>query len=408
MRLFKPILKAAIALIIMGGSVYAQEGLSIYGFFQASALHLDNEYTFKTTKFGLPSDRLVKEAYTSYQLQQANLLMRNEFNEQFSGFVNLEFTNNYSSSKGWGSFGLKEAFLRYQLNDNLVGKIGMFVPKFNNLYEIYEKTPLLPYAFRPIVYETIVESIIDQSDFLPGKAFAQVEGFIPFDEVKLDYAAYFGNVESNYITSEDVKTDIMAVNGMNQKNDFAAFGGRIGARYNSLKVGVSLARDMKNMNNFVQYYGPADTSNKSVVKLDFDNVVRTKLGVDFNVSQFGFTLTGEMIMTTLGLTDDNKKVLKATSTATKGIVGDEADKLFYFVSLKYALTDELFVYGMYNYFQDKLSYNTYEGLKSISGGVGYSPLQNVTFKAQYFNNTADNNLLKFSHNGLMVATSVAF
>ena len=409
---FKTILRAFIALIILGSTASAQEGLSIYGFFQASALHLKNEYTFKASKFGIPTatDSKITESYTSYQLQQANLLLRNEFNDQFSGFLNLEFTNNYSSSKGWGSFGVKEAFMRYQYSEQLVAKIGMFVPKFNNLYEISEKTPLLPYAFRPLVYETITESIIDQNDFLPSKAFAQIEGFIPIDEVKIDYAAYFGNVESKYITSETVPAQLMAVNGMNQKNDLAAFGGRIGARYNTLKFGVSLAKDMKNMSNIEQYFAAASNINPFVAKINFGNVPRTKLGVDLNVSKFGFTFSGEMILTTLDLSDAHKDTLKSLQSGmfTKGIINEDTDKLFYYTTLKYNFTDEVFVYGMYNFFQDKMIYNTQEGIKSMSGGIGYSPLPNVTFKAQYFHNQSDNNLLEFTHYGLMIATSVAF
>ena len=403
----KRVLMAVAAFVIFGSSVYSQEGLSIYGFFQASAFHVENDYTFKTSKLNpLMGDSKKSEAYTSYQLQQANLLMRNEFNDNFSAFLNLEFTNNYNSLNGWGSFGIKEAFMRYQLNDQFTAKVGMFIPKFNNLYEIYEKTPLLPYAFRPFVYETVLESVIDQNDFLPNKAFAQIEGFLPVDEVKLDYAAYFGNIESKYITSSEKKDEIttsMPVYGMNQKNDLAAFGARIGARYNSLKVGVSFAKDMKNMNNFSVKYATAPA-----VVVNFGDVPRTKIGVDFNVSQFGFTLAGEMIMTSLDLDDTQETTLKATSKGSKGIIGEETNKLFYFTSLKYNISDEFFVYGMYNYFQDKMLYNTQDGLKSISGGIGYSPIPNVTFKAQYFRNDSDNKLLEYTHNGIMIATSVAF
>ena len=114
----KRVLMAVAAFVIFGSSVYSQEGLSIYGFFQASAFHVENDYTFKTSKLNpLMGDSKKSEAYTSYQLQQANLLMRNEFNDNFSAFLNLEFTNNYNSLNGWGSFGIKEAFMRYQLND---------------------------------------------------------------------------------------------------------------------------------------------------------------------------------------------------------------------------------------------------------------------------------------------------
>lgn len=61
---FKTILRAFIALIILGSTASAQEGLSIYGFFQASAFHVKNDYTFKTTKLGYPVDQKKSEVYT--------------------------------------------------------------------------------------------------------------------------------------------------------------------------------------------------------------------------------------------------------------------------------------------------------------------------------------------------------
>ncbi len=72
------------------------------------------------------------------------------------------------------------------------------VPTFNNLNEIKNRTPLLPYIFRPFVYEASVFDLFPVNELVPEQAFLQVYGFIPAGEVKFDYAVYVGN-GSEYI-----------------------------------------------------------------------------------------------------------------------------------------------------------------------------------------------------------------
>ena len=140
------------------------EDLSIYGYFQGQ---------YKAESFTLGAD---KETNSSFSLQQINLLLKKNFGERFSSFVDLESVNTYSTERGWGGMKFSEAWFSYNPDRKLNVKLGLQVPVFNNLNDIKNRTPLLPYLFRPVVYESSFNNFLQINAFVPDQAYVNVEG----------------------------------------------------------------------------------------------------------------------------------------------------------------------------------------------------------------------------------------
>ena len=102
--------------------------------------------------------------------------------------------------------------------------------------QIKNRTPVLPYIIRPLVYETSLSEVVPVDEFVPARAFAQVYGILPANNVKVDYAVFFGN-STNISTQDDP--------GQSGVDTTATFliGGRAGVRYKELKVGLSSTYD---------------------------------------------------------------------------------------------------------------------------------------------------------------------
>jgi hypothetical protein len=110
----------------------ADGDLQVFGFFQNAFIH-QTEYT-ATPPFNGESAR------NSFSVQQHNLFFRKDLDRNWRAFVNHKGFNSFSSSRRWGSLNLEEAWVRYRAN--------------SNLNEINNRTPLLPYIIRPLVYDT--------------------------------------------------------------------------------------------------------------------------------------------------------------------------------------------------------------------------------------------------------------
>ncbi|MFQ5770818.1 MAG: hypothetical protein ACE5HX_09790, partial [bacterium] len=153
--------------------------IRIFGYFQNSLQHWT---TFED-----------RQEQNSFSVQQLNLFFQKDLGQNWRAFVNFEFLNNFSSSRQWGAANLEEAWVRYRANEKFNLKLGLLIPIFNNLNEIKNRTPLLPYIVRPLVYETSFSEFIAVEEFTPARAFVQAYGFLPIDDVKLDYALFVGN-----------------------------------------------------------------------------------------------------------------------------------------------------------------------------------------------------------------------
>src|SRR5690606_13765889 len=132
-------------------------------------------------------------------MQQLNIFLNKNLSNDFSAFVNLEFTNTFSSERNWGGLNLEEAWMKYSHSDAFNIKAGLLIPKFNYLNEIKNKTPLLPYVGRPTAYEATLAAALNLEAYIPARAFLQVNGLVPVGDGKFDYAVYAGNSDKAHI-----------------------------------------------------------------------------------------------------------------------------------------------------------------------------------------------------------------
>ncbi len=218
----------SVILIAVFGSCIAQaqssSDINVFGYFQAGFQE------------NVPAKQKINN---DFSLDQLDLFFGKDFTPKLSAFVNLEFTNNFSTQNGWGSFNLQEAWVKYSPSTAFNLQAGLLVPEFNNLNEIKNKTPLLPYVFRPLVYEATISSILDFSAYLPERAFLQVKGYVNAGDIRLDYAAHVGNSATRYITTSQVGTWAPG----QDTSSFKSIGGRVGIRWSGLKAGVSYTYD---------------------------------------------------------------------------------------------------------------------------------------------------------------------
>ena len=218
----------------------------------------------------------------SFLLQQLNIFLQKPLDQRWTSFVNLEMVNSYSSFRGWGAFNLEEAWVRYHLSREFKLKLGLQIPIFNNFNEIKNRTPLIPYVIRPLVYESSFNDIIRLDEFTPARAFVQAYGFVPRDEIKVDYAVYLGN--SPNVTDDaggspnDFDDTDQNQTGVDTTTT-VLIGGRLGLRFRDIKFGVSATHDFTNV-----FQTGADTLGHTPAELE--EVRRVRLGVDLS-AHFG-------------------------------------------------------------------------------------------------------------------------
>jgi len=250
--------------------------LNIFGYFQVSFMQF-SEQDFKTNYPDMVSnDWLPKQ--NSFSIQHLNLFLSKNISDHWRAFINFEFTNSFSSFKNWGTFNLEEVWIRYKLKDEFSTQAGLLIPTFNNLNEIKNRTPLLPYIFRPFVYETsLKEFLYFFEDFVPSRAWLQLSGTLKKNDYKFDYAFYIGNSPN---LSEGGNN---SPSGYDTTNTFL-LGGRVGIRWMDLKAGISFTHDKKNGRE--QDY---------IYTFSFEGMPRYRLGGDFSFQLGKFAFETEFI-----------------------------------------------------------------------------------------------------------------
>ncbi len=297
-------------LIISLSSAFAQTSdlpLKVFGYFQ-------NEFEYQ--KGTADIDEFDQNTFA---LQQLNLFFQKDFSDEWTSFVNFEILNSFSSQRRWGGFNLEEAWVKYRSSRQFNLKLGLQIPIFNNFNEIKNRTPLVPYIIRPLVYETAFREDIQVDEYAPQSAYIQAYGFIPSHDWKFDYAVYLGNTAniSNFVSGNRSGTDTTSS---------VMIGSRIGLRYNELKMGVSATRDI--INYFSGFY---DTLLTNVSPDRFKEVPRFRLGIDLSYNYGDFSFESEYIHVNYDFDIPNFKF----------------DKHFYYATLGYYLSDPLFVYVSY-------------------------------------------------------------
>ena len=330
------------ALLFCGFSqLYAQpEGLNlkVFGYFQAS--------------FGYHKELDEAIQDKSFSLQQLNLFLQKALAPNWTAFVNFEFVNSYSSFRNWGAQNLEEAWVSYRRGEQFKLKLGLQVPAFNNLNEIKNKTPLLPYIIRPLAYESSFNEIIALEEFTPTQAFAQAHGFIPAGKLKFDYAVFAGN-------SPNINNDPRRGQTGVDTTKFFLAGGRFGIRTRNLKLGISSTFEQVDFYHVATFlrYDPSQ----------FDNVPRLRLGGDFSLMAGKWHWESEYIRVTY---DDDHPVLNF-------------DKEFYYGTLGHEWSERLFFYTGYWVTRENALPVRDMDLLALTAGAAYNLNETISAKAQY-------------------------
>ena len=362
----------------------AQENTQFFGYIQPLYFHYQSD-----------QDYWSKVKFNSGGVSQANFFLTSEFKNDLSAFVNFELINNYSSDKKWGAFNLQEAYLKWAPNTNFNLKFGQIIPQFNSFFEIYNRTPIIPYLIRPKVYEATSGNLVDIFDILPQKALLHINGTQPFDDIKLDYAAYINHAVNKFHSNPN--NDLLpyyAAYGQSA-TERVGYGGRLGMRYkDNLKLGVSGTIDYENRHKFKW--------NENGDIADLGEFRRTRIGADLEIKFAGFTLSGEYMQVRSNL--DNKYMMDPLQGDSVNIlvkdflkkaydndavfIGNSLDKDWMYLTLQYNPTPETFVYAMYDKLNDKTDpyYFGKEGFYGITLGGGYNVNDNVVLKAQVIKN----------------------
>ena len=225
--------------LIISSSLIAQSWdspLKIFGYFQ-------NEFEYQKGTAEIESfDQ------NTFVLQQLNLFFQKDFSENWTSFVNFKILNSFSSSRQWGAVNLEEAWVKYRSSRQFNLKLGLQIPIFNNFNEIKNRTPLIPYVIRPLIYETAFSENIQVDEYTPNDAYIQAYGFIPSYDWKFDWAVCLGNT-ANISSLQELG---QAGRSGTDTTSSVMIGTRMGVRNNELKFGFSATRDI--INYFSGYY----------------------------------------------------------------------------------------------------------------------------------------------------------
>jgi len=298
----------AVILVAPVGAAADDIPVKIFGYFQ--------------TEFRQDDDNGI--ARNSFLTQQLNMFLRKDLGQDWTSFVNFEIVNSFSSFRDWGSFNLEEAWVGYRASEQFKLKLGLQIPEFNNLNTIKNRTPLLPYITRPLVYETSFGEFFNLDVMTPARAFVQAYGFIPSADVKFDYAAYLGN-SPNVLTSSRISNEpenSARQSGTDTTNTFSV-GGRAGVRYGELKAGLSATHEK--LNDFAgneKFFGGPPSR--------FLRMPLNRTGADISFIWRDWSLEGEYIFANI---------------SREFASGIEFKADFYYVTLGYYINERLFAYG---------------------------------------------------------------
>lgn len=375
----------AITFLISYSNIFAQSDLYIFGYVQSAFTRYENDW--------VPDYDFEPENRINFMgINQLNLFFSKGYTKNISAFVNFEFTNNYSSNKGFGYFNLQEAYFRWDYKDYFRFKFGMLLPRFNTMYEIYNRFPLFPYIARPKMYETNLENVIDIFDILPQKALIQAFGTIPFyNDIGLEYAIYMGNPPNSYISSpkDDLLPGYVAYG--QSATGFVNFGGRIGLSAENFSFGFSINKDKDNKEKYKILDNNLNTFTKNLGALD-----RTRFGCDFYFNFNNFTITAEYMKVITKLSSTQKDSLHVWESLNPYYNGNNFDKEGYFLTLQYNFENDFYLFAMIDYLNDKSNpyYFSMDGIRGINFGAGYIVTDELILKSQVIFNHGKFNIAR--------------
>lgn len=370
------------------------DDLYIFGFSQT----LFNHKIVTSTAFPFPSQDNptngvpfeISRDYksNSFALHQLNLFFRKQISDKSTFFLNLEATGSYSTELESGNFQIPEGWLSYDHSEKLKLKIGLLLPKFNNLNEINNRLPLFPYLIRPVVYEVLFYGVFSSEDYLPERGYFQLTGELPIGEKYVfDYAAYIGNSESSYSSKNqpgagDVdEAEVATIYKGENLTTKLSYGTRIGVSnfLETVRLGVSGTYDHDNRNE-------PTTSSLSrfpdfVIPV-FGDVPRFRLGADLFVSYKNISLEGEFI----GVFHDHTDIRNTPQYRNVNL-----NKFFYYGLVNYNFSEQVYAFAGHNHFSDSsyefLLPNSVDkaGIFVNTFGAGWRAMDGIVVKFQVSN-----------------------
>jgi hypothetical protein len=340
------------ALLCGVSHLFAQRGaapIQVYGYFQTTLQYINYDDS--------------NNDETTFTLQQLNLFFQKDLAKNWSAFINFEVLNNFSSSRDWGAINLEEAWVKYRVSNELNVKFGLQIPIFNHLNEIKNRTPLLPYVIRPVVYETSFNEFLALEEYAPLQAFLQAYGFFSAGKIKLDYAGYIGN-------SPNINSDPnQGVTGVDTTDTFL-FGGRVGLRYKDLKMGVSGAYDRISAIRLPFAFG-------NELFRDIPESPRFRFGADVSLNTRKILLEGEIILV-------NYDVEFRRMPGDIGTLPQLTFKRrFYYGTAGYHVIEPLLVYANWWLASEETLPFVTNDFEAWSIGAAYSLNDRLVFKAQF-------------------------
>ncbi len=334
-------------ILITFSSAYPQAGesdLQVFGFFQA---------TFRNHKNVVEGFVNRKHSSNTFAIQQMNIFLQKDLARKLSAFINIELLNNYSSIKKWGALNLEEAWVMYRSSTQFNVKAGLLIPTFNHLNEIKNRTPILPYIYRPLAYETSFIEEFPLEEFVPNRAYFQLFGMIPHNELKIDWAAYIGNSANINSNPAEGQTGVDTTRQM-------LVGGRIGLRFRDLKFGISTTFDkIKYFEVYRDYFGHAP--------FNLEAMNRYRFGCDLSFKLEKVFFEGEFINVEY---EENPDFL-------------ELDKKFYYWTAGVYLKEEFASYFTYSRMKSKVKPFFRGNFSVYYLGSAYTINERLTLKAQY-------------------------
>ena len=324
---------------------------------------------------------------SSFFLQQANVMAAKDFDGHFSSFLNLQFTNGYNSALKWGTMNLEEGWVKYSYSTLFNVKAGLILPTFNSLLQVRNRTPLLPYVLRPLVYEPLVTDRINVESFLPVRANVEIYGTVPVSDVNLEYAFYTGNSEANFsMSGPGAGTQVSSMD----TTGFKLWGGRLGLSTHWMRAGLSMTTDKENQSA----YG-------------LGAVQRYRFGADLSLHISHVTFDGEMILVRCMMNDRQKATLAVVRDFTP-LIGENFDRYFFYGTLLYDFTEAFYGYGTYSAMRmnDFIAYS--DGAVAWGFGAGWRPIETVVVKAQYIKITSPSPIYPVDVGLSLFAVSVMF
>ena len=382
-------MRKAITIFIALLSLNAQSDLNIFGYFQTSAFFIDETTSIPALP---PAFYSPDNSRNEFKMQQLNIFFQKDLGSSFSMWINLEFVNDFSTNKFWGTFQVEEAWVNYEHNDLINFKMGLFIPSFNRFNEIKNRMPLIPYIYRPIIYEIMFKDVVVSHRFAPDRGFFDFYGrHYLTDDLVTNYSFYLGQSDESFFVSKQF--DFSMPTGTDSTTHFLV-GGRVGFEYDFIRVGASGTVDKQKV---------LGTNIRRAGDMNEYIVDRKRLGFDLSFSYEGLFLEAEYV-----------KVFYEHDTLSLN-----TDLMFYYATLGYDFGEELTFYGSYSLLEDKGSQYFEKGMRNYSGGIVYRPNATITFKFQYARFFMDDFELflvnpttppigSFNHEAFTIATSILF